>query len=227
MSPSPSPAPPELPGRRLLLDAAFLPIQAAFLEDGYLVSVHPAEGEALHAIFDAAEKVLEEQKVGFRDLDGFVYCTGPGSILALRLAAMAIEGWRGSAPASDVSIFQYYSLHAAAAMHEVRGGGADFDLFLPVRRDCLCHLPVRAGQYGELALADPAAIPNSSFPQVALAGSSDRLAPPPGLELVSYDLLSLPGDWFTRAALHRVDNPTPFVPSPAIYSAWSGQRHRR
>ncbi|MCC5840688.1 MAG: hypothetical protein JJT96_11235 [Opitutales bacterium] len=224
---SPSPSPTELPGRRLLLDAAFLPIQAGYLEDGRLVSVHPAEGEALHAIFDAAEMVLENRGLGFRDLDGFLYCTGPGSILALRLAAMAIEGWRGSAPASDVSIFQYYSLHAAAAMHEARGGGSSFDLFLPVRRDCLCHLPVRSGKYGELALADPAAVPPSGFPQFALAGSSDRLAPPASLPLVDYNLLSLPRDWFTGAALHRVENPTPFVPSPAIYSAWSGQRHRR
>lgn len=224
---NPSPAPPDLSGRRLLLDAAFLPIQAGYLEDGRLLSVHPAEGEALHAIFDAAEMILENRRLGFRDLDGFIYCTGPGSILALRLAAMAIEGWRGGAPGAEVSILQYYSLHAAAAMHQARSGVADFDLYLPVRRDCLCHLPVRAGKYGELALADPSAIPDNGCPPVALAGSSDRLAAPPGLPLVDYDLLSLPRDWFARADLHRVDNPTPFVPSPAIYSAWSGQRHRR
>src|SRR5205085_2213208 len=90
----------------LLIDAASAQVQVGWLErheDGWQ---HSAE-EAGVGIFQAIDALNRD--VG--DAGAFVFCDGPGSILGIRTAAMAIRTWNVLKPRP---VFAYSSLAVVA-----------------------------------------------------------------------------------------------------------------
>lgn len=67
------------------------------------------QSAALEGIFSAAERVCP----GFKP-SGFLFCEGPGSILGIRIAAVAIRG--SNALANPRPILAFQSLHLAAIL---------------------------------------------------------------------------------------------------------------
>ena len=52
------------------------------------------EEPVLESLFPSTRRVFDEAGVAVSDVRSFVYCEGPGSVLGLRLCAMAVEVWR-------------------------------------------------------------------------------------------------------------------------------------
>lgn len=67
----------------------------------------------LESLFETVERVLEDAEIDFDSLQAYVYSEGPGSVLGLRLCAMAIETWSRLYPQS-AKRFAYNSLQLAA-----------------------------------------------------------------------------------------------------------------
>ena len=63
-----------------------------------------ANGAPLEELFPAMEVALTESGLSLADIDSYIYCEGPGSVLGLRLCAMAIKTWSRLYPKSA----QYY-----------------------------------------------------------------------------------------------------------------------
>ncbi len=68
----------------------------------------------LESLFETVEAVLQKANLHFESLRAYVYAEGPGSVLGLRLVAMAIETWSRLYPDS-AQCFAYNSLQLAAA----------------------------------------------------------------------------------------------------------------
>ncbi len=210
----------------LIIDAALAPLQAGLLLDGRLTATECAEVDALDGIFEVSAELLRAADLRHGDLAGYVYGAGPGTLLGLRLAAMAIEGWRSMRP-EPVPVRQYITLTAAAAAHAHAGGPPAFDMLVPVRRGLFARVSVRDGRAGppELETADEAGMP-SAVPRYHLPVPNRRLPPPPRAELFRFNLRDLPPGWFGGPQVKAVDHPAPFNPSPAEYAEWAGGRHR-
>lgn len=71
------------------------------------------EGTALENMFLAVEDTMQDARIKLSDLSGFIYCEGPGSVLGLRLCAMAIETWRRLYPNCN-ELLKYNSLQLSA-----------------------------------------------------------------------------------------------------------------
>ena len=70
-------------------------------------------GSPLEELFPIIEAVLTESGLSLRDIGSYIYCMGPGSVLGIRLCAMAIETWSRLYPKS-VQYYKYNSLLLSA-----------------------------------------------------------------------------------------------------------------
>ena len=68
---------------------------------------------ALESLFEMTHRLLLEKEAHVSEIRSFLFCDGPGSVLGLRLASMAIQTWQAL---SDIPIpvFQYRALSLAA-----------------------------------------------------------------------------------------------------------------
>lgn len=52
-----------------------------------------ADGSPLERLFPTVENLIESTNYELSDLNSYIYCEGPGSVLGLRLCAMAMQTW--------------------------------------------------------------------------------------------------------------------------------------
>lgn len=217
----------------LLLDASARRIHAGLITQesgcaGWL-ALETSEEESLQAVFDCTAAALNRAGVSLAEIGGFYFAQGPGSLLGLRIAAMAIQGWRSMPELSDARCLSYYSLHAAAAV--LRGQETESFLICADYRERQWHcLTVESGKkLGSLALVGRDTLESSSLP-VYYVPQRQREQPLPGNAVVwNYDLSELPARLdelvFEECATPPHALPI-YEPAPTNFVKWDGERHR-
>ena len=69
----------------------------------------------LEGLFPMVETALHSAECKLSNVNGFIYCEGPGSVLGLRICAMAIQTW-GYLSKPKAEYFHYNSLELTAAL---------------------------------------------------------------------------------------------------------------
>jgi tRNA threonylcarbamoyladenosine biosynthesis protein TsaB len=98
----------------LLIDTASARVQVGLWTAGetqpprWVVS----ETEASTGLFDCVDAVLREAGLRIADIGTFVFCEGPGSVLGIRTAAVALRAWCVIQPKAVVYSFQSLDLVA-------------------------------------------------------------------------------------------------------------------
>ena len=83
---------PELPA--LLLDSCGQCIATGVLgTKNTWQSYNELNGTALETLFKCIEKTLKNANTELDQIHSFICCVGPGSVLGLRLAVMAVQTW--------------------------------------------------------------------------------------------------------------------------------------
>jgi hypothetical protein len=82
------------PGPVLLLDSASSRAQAALFRPSLPALWETRDDEAGVALFSCAEKLLARASLEIADIAAFIFCDGPGSVLGIRTAAVALRAWR-------------------------------------------------------------------------------------------------------------------------------------
>ena len=100
----------------LVVDGSGPGFFAGLLESpkGWSASVF-VDGPALENLFPSAERLMAETGVAPPDVRSFLYCEGPGSVLGLRLCAMAVEVW-GRLAGEGAACFAFNRLALVAAL---------------------------------------------------------------------------------------------------------------
>ena len=142
----------------------------------------------------------------------FLFCEGPGSILGVRTAAMALRIWRVE---SARPIFAYRSLELVARASDM----ADARVIADARRDQWHHC-TRDGSLRRLSAAELTG-------RLLMPDGFRHWAPlPPGVIRVPYDvqgMLQRAGD----ADLFReTGDPDAFLHAEPAYAAWTPRIHR-
>lgn len=193
----------------LLIDAASARIQVGCLDaDPRRGKWQTSDAEAGNAIFQC----IAGLEVDVNAAAAFIFCEGPGSILGVRTAAMALRTWNVLSPRP---VFGYLSL--AAVAHSLPD--PELNVVADARRESW-HLYRRG----------------SSLQRVATGALPDRLvtpehfrhwsALPPGVQTVSYDLEALLPSIADADVLHPVDHPDAFLHEEPNYVTWTPQIHR-
>lgn len=195
-------------GPAVLVDCASAVVQVAALEPDGGVRWARSESEAGLGLFACLEDLsIEPLKVG-----AWIYCRGPGSILGIRTAAMALRTWRVLRPAP---VYAYFSLEVVARAR----GENRMPVIADARRDSW-HVFTMDEGLRRVPSADVAVA--CAMPE----GFRHWTKPPPGTELVSYDLRDLlPRVWHERL-LSPCGEPDAFLHEEPNYVTWTPRIHR-
>lgn len=197
----------------LLIDSASTRVQAALWPGGGAAPLWRArDDEAGTALFACVEELLTAGSRGITDVNVFIFCEGPGSVLGVRTAAAALRVWRVLNPAP---VFAFQSL--ALVAHAL--GDPAVSVIADARRD-------------SWHVARPGA-PLHRVPTAELAG--ELMMPehfrhwtplPANLRGTPYDLATL----LPRAAdadlFHATNAPDAFLHEEPAYATWTPLVHQ-
>ena len=97
----------------LLIDSASARVQAGLWTPGVAVPAwQQSDSEAGTGLFTCVEALLNQAGKRIADVDAFVFCEGPGSVLGIRTAAVALRTWRVINP--NAATYSYQSLDLVA-----------------------------------------------------------------------------------------------------------------
>lgn len=100
----------------LFIDASAVEPWVGILKSGQWLALHTSPHQALESIFKSADQCLKERGLALRDIQGFIHCEGPGSVLGIRLSAMAIRSWQALPLWHNATVKSYQSLHLIRAI---------------------------------------------------------------------------------------------------------------
>ena len=210
-------------GSILLLDAASTRVQVGVLRAGQPAIWRAGGADAGTELFRLAEAALREAGLAVGEVGAWVYCAGPGSMLGVRTAAMALRTWQALA---ERPVYQYLSLallaHDLAHSPQHRGTAVIAD----ARRDSW-HVVTIA--------ADGAIGPLQRVPAAQLAATTQALAqptafrvwsqPPRAARACDYDLAALVARNATAPLFSPVALPDAFQHEAPEYKKWSATVH--
>lgn len=192
----------------LLIDAASTRVQVGLLDADGATRWQTSDEEAGVGVFRCVEAIGSD----LNSVRAFVFCDGPGSILGIRTAAMALRTWQslGWRPA-----FAYCSL--AVVAHAL--GQSDVQAIADARRNLWHHYT-----------------PGGSLRRVPVAELTGRLVMPEGFRhwsplpsnvaSTSYSLAALLPR-ITHADLFReTDTPDAFLHEEPSYATWAPHIHQ-
>lgn len=199
----------------LLIDSASARVQVGLWTKGptWPPAWRTSDTEAGTGVFDCVEKLLKDADRRIADVNAFVFCEGPGSVLGIRTAAVALRAWRVINPSA--AIYRYQSLDLVArALNR-----PEVNVIADARRDTW-HV-ARVGA------------PLQRVPSAELRGElvmpehfRHWTALPAGLGTTPYDVAAL----FTALAdtdvLHPAPEPDAFLHEDPSYVTWTPQVHQ-
>ncbi len=143
-----------LSGSWLFLDASGVAPRVGVWQSGRWLAWRESEAPALDALFAGTRAAMNEAGVPWEKLGGYIYVEGPGAVLGLRLAAMAIRAWQIDAAASNggttLPVMTCGSLPLAAALALAAGEKPPFTVFTDARQGFWQILHVHSAEVGKL-----------------------------------------------------------------------------
>lgn len=194
--------------------------------DGCWLALEKAAEPALESLFDTVEAVLEKAGLELSQIRTFVYCEGPGSVLGLRLCAMAIETWRHihSAPSK---LYGYNSLQfVAAALVQKEDKQAESLLITDWKKDYWNSLKILPGAVGEVHPIHASELAEWQGPLYHLPARKGWQKPPANAIEICYEpecltqLLQFPGLLQARDQVELYNSGT------NTFQKWTPERHR-
>jgi tRNA threonylcarbamoyladenosine biosynthesis protein TsaB len=195
-------------------------------EDGSWLAQSEQTGTPLESLFPCVEAVLASARLSLPELRGFIYCEGPGSVLGLRLCAMAIETWSRLSPDS-AHIFAYNSLQLTAALIGIDAPATENALLVSDwKKDAWNAVTIKNGQAGQTDAIDDASMAARNGPLYHLPQRKGWQKPPADAIPVEYSparLLEVLG----RPGLLRATSGVPlYAAGVNTFQKWTPDRHR-
>ena len=176
---------------------------------------------ALEGLFGCVEVALAEAKLKLSDIRSFALCVGPGSVLGIRIAALAVSSWSALEPRP---IFVWESLAGIARSALTAGEKGPFLVAVESRLKRWHALEVSAdGSLGVPFEAEAAQL-NSSGHRV-LASSEAAAGVLTSHVAVPHPWSALP-TFFAQSGFLREELRPDALNVANDLATWSGERHR-
>ena len=176
---------------------------------------------ALEGLFGCVEVALAEAKLKLSDIRSFALCVGPGSVLGIRIAALAVRSWSALEPRP---IFVWESLAGIARSALTVGEQGPFLVAVESRLKRWHALEVSAdGSLGAPFEAEAAQL-NSSGHRV-LASSEAAAGVLTSHVAVPHPWSALP-TFFAQSGFLREELRPDALNVANDFATWSGERHR-
>ena len=212
----------------LLLDASALESQTGLLQGGQWLSFQRIPGDTLETLFEGVSSCLQEACMELEQVDGFLYCEGPGSVLGIRLAAMALQGWKSLPTHKSTPILTYRSLPAIASLIQMQENlELPFHCIAESGRDLWNLLSLTADNWpGKLETVTSEKIEDLREPVFHIPMGRQKKTPPGNVKSYPYNIEEIPRLMDREEILQLTDTPKVYRTHPNKYVKWSAKRHR-
>ncbi len=208
----------------LLLDASGPESHVGIIRDHEWLARRKTEEPALESLFANISECLKETGLGIGDINGYLYCDGPGSMLGLRLSSLAIRTWLAM-PTFHASVTNYHRLHIAAVTSQLPVGSLLITEFKEKRWHAL-KVTENLSHESPIVSLEQEALSSVGTPVFYLKQRKTWQTLPCEHMTVSYQLNDLPRLLKTHPELFFLtDNPVPFVRESSEYQTWNATRH--
>ena len=211
----------------LVIDGSGSSVFAGLLyqEDRWLAKVE-RPGAPLEDLFPAIEQALSESGLTLADVGSYLYCEGPGSVLGLRLCAMAIETWIRLYPDS-AQLYKYNSLQFTA--HALLHANSELKEALIVadwKKGAWNALYIREGQVGETEVIDDARLTDWRGALYHLPQRKGWQKPPEKADTLHYDPSSLSQIRHRPSLLQATASVELYSSGINTFQKWTPTRHQ-
>jgi tRNA threonylcarbamoyladenosine biosynthesis protein TsaB len=205
----------------LLIDSSSMVVQVAVLrreaEPAWLANT----GEAGELVFALVGQLLERTNLSLGSVDAFVFCDGPGSVLGIRTAAVALRTWR---VLHERPAYAFCGLTVVANALSRTQGRRDFSVIADARRDSWHRVAVAAdGTISNLHRLPTAEL---SGPLVMPEGFRHWTELPASTETAPYSLATLLPQLPDADLFYPAAEPDAFLHEEPVYKTWTPQVHR-
>ena len=220
------------PAPLLLIDTASSRVQTALFRPN-----HPApalwetrDDEAGVALFSCVEKLLARASLNIANIATFAFCDGPGSVLGIRTAAVALRTWRvmdSTRPPRPV--YSYCSLALIAHHLLATENARNLSLIADARRDTWHHIAIDAdGAISPLRRVPTAQLANAPTPLAMPAHFRHWTPLPPNVRIIPHALETMLSAPALAAAPLFTPAPEPdaFFHEEPVYQLWTPQIHQ-
>ena len=203
----------------LLIDSSSSRIQVGFIRPDQQAWTSASE-EAGVSIFTCVEEILAGSGVSLGEVEAFVFCEGPGSVLGIRTAAVAIRTWQAL---KTRPCYAYGSLRLVANC-QLQSGRRDFSVIADARRQTWHR--AMADHNGTLGPIERVAPDQLSGPLLMPEDFRHWSTLPPAVQLVPYSVSAMLWQTPTLPLFHEAPEPDAFLHEEPSYVTWTPQIHR-
>jgi tRNA threonylcarbamoyladenosine biosynthesis protein TsaB len=215
----------------LFLDASSVAARVGVWQNARWLAWRESEAPALEAIFAGVRAALDESGIPLEKLGGYLYVEGPGSVLGLRLTAMAIRAWQTDEAARKGGkmhpVWAGGSLHLAAALALAGGTPPPFAVFTEARQGHWHVFDVHGSAAAPVGALSAREVGENGLPAGALFHVPARKAwhqPPPHGRPLSISLHDHPETLLHPNLFRLAETPTPFTGTAPEYKKWAGAK---
>lgn len=199
----------------LLLDAAAARVQVGLFEANGQTRWTSADDEAGVALFRGVESL----GIDLTAIRAFAFCEGPGSILGIRTAAMALRAWNVLAPRP---VFAFRSLEVVAHDLARLSPMENFSVIADARRETWHCVDVHTGSVGPLRRIPAAELSGALF----MPENFRTWSPLPAqTKMTSYDLAALLPRMAGAELFRATGAPDAFLHEDPSYKTWTPHIH--
>ena len=221
----------ELPGYTIVLDASCPTTQVALFRDGKLENHGAQATPAMQSLLQLVTENTRASGIKISDIQQFAYCSGPGSILGIRLSIMAIKTWATLYAIPKNKIFSFYSLAAAAAEHfktsETLVDKTSFLICSEWKKNHWNTLRAQAGDWSDkIEVWDREQLNAFEGEKRLLQQRKTWSVSESNFQETKYSLATLSDSNLRDKLLRPVDEWEIYTPDEKQYATWSGERHK-
>lgn len=193
--------------------------------DSWLAKIE-GDGAPLEKLFPAVEQALTGANLTLADISSYIYCEGPGSVLGLRLCAMAIKTWTRLYP-SSAQLYKYNSLHLTArtllqSAPELR----DALIVSDWKKGAWNGLYIKDGNAGSTEVIDDVQLADWPGALYHLPQRKGWLSPPPDAITLRNDPSRINGLLDQPSLLQKIERVELYSSGINTFQKWTPTRHR-
>jgi tRNA threonylcarbamoyladenosine biosynthesis protein TsaB len=205
----------------LLIDSASACVQVAVLRRDTEEAWSSKTGEAGEQVFATVQEILVRANISLDAVDAFIFCDGPGSVLGIRTAAVALRTW---CVLRARPVYAYCSLALVAHALARNSNRRDFAVIADARRDAWHHVAVDA----EGIISNLQRLPTSAIAGALVMPEAFRhwTPLPSSVEITPYLLATLLPPLADADLFSTAPEPDAFLHEEPVYKTWIPQVHR-
>lgn len=194
--------------------------------DGSWLASKKAPEPALESLFETVDSVLESAGVKLDAIKSYIYCEGPGSVLGLRLCAMAIETWMRIHP-NPTKLYAYNSLELVAANLLIQGKVTEEVLLISDwKKDTWNGLKAAPDSMGSTTPTSSTELSEWKGPLYHLPARKGWQAAPESAVELSYEPECLPKLFVRSHFIEPRESVTLYNSGINSFQKWTPERHR-